>query len=285
MSTLRQIARRIRHLPGLDGAEGLWRLLRKPYHQLLNRGGKGVCIRVSGKAAVWIPAEFAGGDWEQYEPDSVAWYADWVRCHPASLVLDVGSSIGILSAVALFADPTVEVVAFDSDLNSIAATRRLCQHASGRRLRLIHGFVGEMATENVPLATAMRVTEQALARTGARGDVDETRYVCLTDTDADSIPCRRLDDLFANENVEDQTMLIKCDVEGAELLVLSGAETLLSRARPQLLLSVHPAALPQYGHTKEAVRSFLERSGYDIRCIAVDHEEHWWCTPERNATE
>src|SRR5262245_29385380 len=47
--------------------------------------------------------------------------------------------------------------------------------------------------------------------------------------------------------------------------------------RGNFLLSVHPPALPGYGHSKAAVEAFLRRLGYDIRCLAVDHEEHWWC--------
>jgi hypothetical protein len=58
-----------------------------------------------------------------------------------------------------------------------------------------------------------------------------------------------------------------------------GGEALLRRVRPDLLLSVHPPALPGYGHSKAEVEAFLRRLGYDIRCLAVDHEEHWWCEP------
>src|SRR4029077_12887077 len=88
---------------------------------------------------------------------------------------------------------------------------------------------------------------------------------------------RRLDDLFANNVPEKRPILIKCDVEGAELLVLLGGETLLRRVHPDLLLSIHPTALPSYGHSKNEIEGFLKHLGYEIRCLAVDHEEHWWC--------
>lgn len=277
MSRFRSAARRIRHLPGIRRIEGLWRVFRKPYHWLLNSGGGGVEVVVGGKSAIRMPAEFAGGDWEQFEPETIDIFARWVRRHPGGLVLDVGSSLGIFSAVALFADSRVEVVAFDSDLASLAAARRVCEHASGKRLRLVYGFLGQTATESKPLAAAVTATDVALQRSGVRGDIGTTRFVCLTDPDVSAIPCRRLDDLFPAEIVERRPLLIKCDVEGAELLVLSGAENLLRRARPDLLLSVHPPALPGYGHSREGVREFLEGTGYDIRCVAVDHEEHWWC--------
>lgn len=52
------------------------------------------------------------------------------------------------------------------------------------------------------------------------------------------------------------------------LLGLEGAEVLLRVARPDLLLSVYPRQLKDYGDT---------RLDYEVRCLSVDHEEHWWC--------
>lgn len=232
---------------------------------------------VGGVTEIRMPAAYSGGDWEMFEPESVEVFARWVRSHPGGIVLDVGSSLGIFSAVALFANPRIEVVAFDSDLESLAAARRMCQYASGDRLRVVRGFVGQSATEVTSLAGAVASTLELLKHSGTRGDVGATRYICLVDSDVGSIPCRRIDDLFPAGSDDVRAMLIKCDVEGAEQLVLSGAEETLRRIRPELLLSVHPPALPAYGHSKEGVRALLESLGYRIRCVAVDHEEHWWC--------
>src|SRR5262249_16914038 len=103
---------------------------------MLNAGGDGVSVLVGGMAFVKIPAEFSGGSWEKFEPESIATFASWVQRNSDGLVLDIGSSIGIYSATALFANPRVQVVAFDSDLCSLAAVRRICQYANGSRLRL-----------------------------------------------------------------------------------------------------------------------------------------------------
>ena len=280
MSKLRRIAHEIRHLPGLEGAEGLWRSLRKPYHWLLNRGGRGVEVSVGGKASIRMPAEYTGASvWEEYEPDTIGAFSKWVRDHPNATILDVGSSTGIFSAVALFGANSIEVIAFDSDLASLAAARRMCQHANGDRLRLVYGFIARDPTERVSLDEAVSSTEAALRSSGARGDVGTTKYTCLTDSGVQAIASRRLDDLFPGPSPSGRPMLIKCDVEGAELLVLEGARDLFRRERPTLLLSVHPPALPSYGHSAIDVRRFLEEMGYRIDCIAVDHEEHWWCEP------
>jgi len=281
----RRIAQRIRHLPVLKGADVLWRVLRRPYRRLLDAGGQGVEIAVGGAAVVRMPAEFAGGSWENYEPEAVKAYAQWIEQHPGALVLDAGSSIGIYSAIALFADRSAEVLAFDPDLPSLAAARRLCRHAPGARLRLVHGFLADKSAQGRTLAAVVTNTEADIARLGVRGEQGTARYVCLSNDDGGGIPKYSLDDLLAAENFDGRPVLLKCDVEGGELLVLRGAEAFLRRAGPALLISVHPPALPIYGHTTAFVKSFLVRLGYEIRVLAVDHEEHWWCEHRLGAPE
>jgi hypothetical protein len=205
---VRRTAQFIRHIPGLDRVEWLWTILRKPYHWVLDLGGHGTKVLVGGTAVVWMPAEFTGGAWESFEPESVAAFTQWLRKNPGGMVLDVGSSLGIYTAIALFNNDTVEVVAFDSDLASLAAVRRLCQHATGRRLRLVHGFIAEMTTDATSLEAAVRISYESLLQTGERDD--GIRYICLSDVDANTIPRRRLDDLFADNVANECRILIKC---------------------------------------------------------------------------
>ena len=86
-----------------------------------------------------------------------------------------------------------------------------------------------------------------------------------------------LDGLFLTEARGSRPVFIKCDVEGAELLVLRGGKRFLAEQSPTLLLSVHPPVLPKFGHSTEAIRDFLNGLGYSITLVAQDHEEHWWC--------
>jgi len=273
---LREISQRIRHAPGLKDADRLWRIVRPSYLKLLNSGGRGVGVRVGGTQVVRMPAEFAGASWEQHEPETVTAFAGWIRRNPGALVLDIGSSLGIFSLVALFADPVAEVVAFDPDLSSIAAARRVCRYASGSRSRLVWGFLSKKSAVVQSLSEAVAATDEALVLSGLPGDVGTTQYVCLSDGHED-IPRHSLDDLLAHENLGGRPVIIKCDVEGAELLVLQGARNLLRQVAPVLSLSVHPPALRNYGHSKLDVEIFLQRLGYGMRILAVDHEEHWWC--------
>ena len=68
---------------------------------------------------------------------------------------------------------------------------------------------------------------------------------------------------------------ITIDVEGAELLVLKGAEGVLTHHRPLVWVSVHPDMLERdYGTTAKDLRSFMASLGYKGSHLATDHEEH-----------
>jgi len=216
------------------------------------------------------------GDWDNYEPETIQPAVDWARKSHHGLFLDIGSAMGIFSAVILFANPDTEVIAFDSDLASLVATRRFCKYGKGS-LRTIFGFVSD-AGSGKTLSEAQAQSDLVLLRDNPSGDAGTTKFVCLNDSADRDIPRNTLDDLLRDEKLASRPILIKCDVEGAEQLVLQGAQKLLAQYHPTLLLSVHPPALPQYGHTRESVFAFLQELGYGITVLAIDHEEHWWCS-------
>lgn len=87
--------------------------------------------------------------------------------------------------------------------------------------------------------------------------------------------------------------VIVCDVEGAELLVFHGAVNILSDARPEVFVSIHPADfLSRFpapwpyiagGGTPQCEQEHLFRlfanHGYRPTFIFTDHEAHWRFTP------
>jgi FkbM family methyltransferase len=276
---LRQVAKAIRHHRMLKGADGLWNALRKPYHLALGVGGRGAKILIGGKVTLRIPPDLSNAELEEFEPATIDALSHWAKQHPGGLFIDIGSAIGIFSASAMFLDPTSKVIAIDGDIESVAATRRFCQYASTPcRLTTIHGLI----TDDAPpctLSNAISQTEARLVASGAQGTSHSVQYINLHSASED-LPRYRLDDLLVSA-IGNRPTLIKCDVEGAELCVLRGATRLLREMRCDLLLSVHPqyGMMARYGHTAEDVRKFLEQVDYRILVLAIDHEEHWWCTP------
>jgi FkbM family methyltransferase len=66
---------------------------------------------------------------------------------------------------------------------------------------------------------------------------------------------------------------VKCDVEGAELLVLRGGAGLLRADLPVLLCEVSDAMATRLGHTSDEVFAFLRELGYDAWYAAGDRLE------------
>lgn len=69
---------------------------------------------------------------------------------------------------------------------------------------------------------------------------------------------------------------ISIDVEGAEMLVLRGAERLLRTGIPRnVWVSIHPDMLERdYHSSREEVLDYMGRWDYEHTFLGVDHEEH-----------
>lgn len=278
-NSVRKVAQAVRHAPGLEGADWLWSLLRRPYQRVVDLRGRGVEVRVGDYQTVRMPAEYTAGSWESYEPEAVKALVDWLGVNPDAVVLDVGCAVGIFSAISLFASPTAEAIAIDSDLSSLKATQRLCRYAPADRLRVIQGLVAAEHGSGWNLDEACEETLKVLALRGVTGDVGTTAYICLDGDEEGIIPRHSLDGLLSTVDLGGRPLLLKCDIEGAEMLLLLGARGLIARNSPTMLLSIHPEALPAYGHTREMVADFLAGHGYKVEVLSIDHEEHWWCLP------
>jgi len=280
MSWLLDTARRIRHAPLLNKTEGFWRMLRPAFHRILDPLGRGVSVRVGGDYKLRIPAALTGiiGAWSEYEPECVAATVTWVRANPTGVVIDLGCAVGMFSALALQYGPGVRVLSVDADLASLQATRRFANRDAAR-LSLLWGLIDHAQEHSDTLEIALRRSNLQLEELSKNKGSSTTRYICLEDDQALAIPHYSLDGLEAAVALPAGPLLIKCDVEGAELRVLQGATRLLASRRPTLLLSVHPPALPQHGHDVAAVAAFLTAHGYRWSLIASDHEEHWLALP------
>lgn len=95
------------------------------------------------------------------------------------------------------------------------------------------------------------------------------------------LPSTTVDELVA-VGVPAPTVLTM-DVEGAELLVLRGAEQTLLEHQPDVFVSIHPEFMAHHYDVAdgiEAVRTQMRRCGYARHDhLATDHEHHWWFRP------
>lgn len=276
---LDRLLRRNRWLPRAAWLRG-W--LRAPYHRLLSRGDRGLPLKIGGALGVRLPVEFCAGELQRYEPETAAAIHDWVVRHPGGAFIDIGCSYGYFTCGVLFADPTARVLAIDADLPSLAITRHVCSLAPGvgERLGLYRALIGEEGSECMSADDLKSQTLAKLADPSLKLDPQSTNYVNL-DTQIDERQLPRISlDRFLAETLESPSVacLVKCDVEGAEQIVLEAARETLRNRKPTILVSVHPPYLPKFGGSIDAIRALLETHGYVIDVIGIDHEEHWLCT-------
>lgn len=254
-------------------------LLRRTYHKLINFHGKGVTVMIGGCVETKLPPEFSSYDMEQYEKKSIIKLTTWLKVKESPLFVDIGCSLGYISCAALFSNPTVKVVAIDSDLPSLKSAERICRYTSANRLNLVYGLVYKDSTEKIGYREANVRTIEILRKLKISGNPGTHRFICIDPglKNTKEIPTYSLDDLLSFEHKYYKEILIKCDVEGAEIFVLKGAKNVLQKLSPVLSLSVHPQYLSKYGSNKEEIKMYLKSFNYKIDLIEIDHEEHWWC--------
>jgi FkbM family methyltransferase len=169
---------------------------------------------------------------------------DYLR--PGDKVVDVGANVGLYSLLAATVDG-VEVTAFEPDPGARElATTNVARNGFANRIELRAEAVGAAdgrADFTVGLGPMNRLVGEAGA---ASGDptVDRLRTVEVVTLD---------------DGVVGSVALLKVDVEGQELAVLSGARRLLTEHRPALILEANDPF---------ALTSFLEPLGYSW----VDYE-------------
>lgn len=272
----------IRRNPLVPHAPWLRRALRGPYHKLMGLNSKGLPLAIGGSLKVRLPAEFCAKELERYEMVTAAAVREWISHNKGGLFVDIGCSYGYFSCGLLFHDPSATVMAIDSDLPSLTITRYVCSLAPAvdQRLELYRALIGtDSQTTDVSASMIREKTVNALKKKELKARPDLTNYVNFdTKIDERELPRISLDTFLLERLDKTRTKCcIKCDVEGAEQIVLEGSSTLLRKHDPTLLISVHPQYLPKFGGSTNSIRRLLESNGYEIEVIGIDHEEHWLC--------
>jgi FkbM family methyltransferase len=274
-SRLLLIARRIRHAPGLARLEGLWRGLRPLYHRLLElfHGRDGIPVSLGHAGTMRVPASFITNEIDPHELLMIGQMLGEVRAD--TCFYDIGASIGLHSLVAgeKLGDKGA-IHAFEPDGPSGSQYRdntRLLRHR-GIPMRLSRCFVADRSRDFSSEACNVDLGH------GHAANARSTRQLYYFDpSNAAEQAAVALDDYVA-AGARPPTV-IKCDTEGAELLMLRGARETLRRHRPVIFLSVHPTLLPRFGHEEQQVFAELTDAGYRWKIIDHDGETHVFAQP------
>jgi len=181
--------------------------------------------------------------------------------HPGSVFVDIGANFGLHT---IHAAKQVGEQGFVFAFEPVLRNLKLLQ----RNIALNHiqhqSFVVSAAVSNQSQPTLeFHIPTDEIAVTASLNPTANTQTVQVSNV--------RLEDYW--QRIHLPIHLIKIDVEGAELEVLRGAETLLQRWHPQLLIEVHGFALPDFGASVEALQTFLSNLGYQENRLETDYFE------------
>ncbi len=184
--------------------------------------------------------------------------ADFVAAtlRPGQTVVDIGANIGYITVVAAAqVGAQGRVIAFEPLESNIELLQQsVAENQIADRVTVVPAALGETAT-TVKLVFAT----DALNSGGAFLWTDGDAPVPPGHT-AHEVPMLRLDDYLADTRVD----FIKVDVEGAEPLVLGGAQHVLLRDRPLILSEIHTTQLARVsGRTPAQFIAQIAACGYD----------------------
>lgn len=171
---------------------------------------------------------------------------------PGDHFVDVGANVGVFSTLVGTRIPGVRITAVEpfppvrADLEANLALNNL-------EISVVGSAVSDAEGE----ATFEVLDRDVLNRLAPSGSEGARRGI--------TVPVTTLDHLVG----DDPPALIKIDVEGAELSVMRGAETLMSAASPVLLFE-HSGHSEHFGVSATDMRSFLTAHGYTIYLLDGD---------------
>jgi len=167
---------------------------------------------------------------------------------PGSVVIDVGANIGSHTIAYLKATgPEGVVVAYEPHPQAYWCLRLNCPQAVTFRVA-----VGE----RVCSAKLVRVTDNVgMSHLGQEGE-----DVSMINLDA------HFDTLLRGLNKR-VISLLKIDAEGCEPEILRGAETLITRHRPVILMEINHPVLEKRGNTHLEIAEFLSIHRYQVNFI------------------
>jgi FkbM family methyltransferase len=171
---------------------------------------------------------------------------------------DVGANLGYFTTIAAKVRPDITVYAFEMDETLLPLLQR--------NLRLNH--VANATVVNAAVGHDNQVfsfTPHAYSFLSKVAGIPTEPFEVKLST-----RMIRLDDYFSDKPVKPD--LMKVDIDGSEMAMLRGAESLLAQEELEMFLEVHTHHLPRFGSSTAEVLGFLRHRGF--RCFRlVDFRE------------
>jgi len=204
------------------------------------------------RPAEWLRG-IRGARWRRQHPELAEWFAEGERTEqairrviaPATNCIDVGCHIGSFLQRIVAMAPEGHHFAVEPVPHK---ARSLRERFPG--VTVLEVALGDRTGQAELFVHVAQTSYSGLKARAVPGKVEKV-----------PVAVRRLDDLIP---AEVSIGFIKIDVNGGELLALRGAEALLRRQSPFVLLECTRGGLDDYGIDSDEVHAFVESIGYRI---------------------
>lgn len=176
---------------------------------------------------------------------------------PGSVFIDVGAHVGYFSALAArIVGENGRVYAFEAIPENAKMIRKNAQINRFENVR-----VESVILSDQPGSLIFHYGPEGHSGVSSIREVSgSSRHV--------EMKAERLDQFMSQIT---QVDLIKIDVEGAELRVLLGAQRILKKYRPALIIEVTPAFLEELGDSETRLMGLMDELGYTRKNIITEN--------------
>lgn len=233
----------------------LWRPLGRFFRRLQStlRFPRTIAKRVGRHGPFRFDGRFAFSDFSNWGHGHNSGFDQCIEaCTKSKVFLDVGAHIGLISLPASRAMPTGQVFAFEPSSQNRGYLETHLVANGIRNVEVVPYLVGDRDLSDVAF---YEMPGDSGLNTQAAGYLSEMAREI------------RAAQITIDRFVETRSVvpdLIKIDVEGAELRVISGAEKTLRSQHPRIFLSVHPKQMRNLGDSPEALGEKIRGLGYGI---------------------
>lgn len=227
--------------------------------------GRGIVRRIGGEN-IRFPARWSRYYEAEYEPETFRFFRSSVKA--GNTVLDIGGHIGLFAVVAgRLAGPTGKVYSFEPTPFTRSVLTRVIQ---------LNGL--ENIVEVRPEAVSSESGETVFFDTG--DTISNANSLVRTERSRGEIPVRvtSVDDFSAERGLRVDVM--KIDVEGVELDVLSGARATILEQRPLIRLGLHPPFIAKNGQSLRQIWDLLDEYAMTVHFDGAEVTRDWFCSQE-----
>lgn len=205
------------------------------------------------------------------EPPVQAALARWLQ--PGDVFYDIGANVGFFTVIgAKLVGPQGHVVAFEPAPANAACVRHNLALNHFHHVTLIEKAVSSQSGSGNLMVTAYS-GGATISPADAGDDVVESIPVALI----------AIDDLLARQEAP-PPIVVKVDVEGAELAVLHGMVQTLREYRPVVIFEVDDGNAARCQEKFEACAAFLRQRGYTVEALEASYTTAEWHVSHALAT-